>query len=93
MPDGQGYVVLANNGLVYKFGSATDPATVGNLGMGFYLGEDVARSIAVMPDGKGYAILKGDGSLLKFGSAVTGRDGPAREPALGRRRRRRAPSR
>ena len=72
MPDGQGYVVLANNGLVYKFGSATDPATVGNLGMGFYLGEDVARSIAVMPDGKGYAILKGDGSLLKFGSAVTG---------------------
>ncbi len=72
MPDGAGYVVLANNGLVYKFGSATNPATVGTLGMGFFLGDDIARSIAVMPDGKGYVILLRDGTLLKYGSATTG---------------------
>ena len=55
----------------YKFGSATDRrAPSGTLGMGYYPGEDVARSIAVMPDGKGYVILhRATASLLKFGSA------------------------
>jgi hypothetical protein len=72
MPDGQGYVALAGNGLVYKFGSATDPNTLGNVTMPFLPGQDVARSIAVTPDGKGYVILKGDGSVMKFGSATTG---------------------
>jgi hypothetical protein len=72
MPDGNGYVVLAGNGLVYKFGSAADPANLGTVSMPFYPGEDVARSIAIMPDGKGYVILKGDGSVMKFGSATTG---------------------
>ena len=38
MPDGQGYVVLDQYGLVYKFGSATSPATVGSLSMGYYPG-------------------------------------------------------
>ena len=71
-PDGQGYVVLAGNGLVYKFGSATDPATLGNLSSLYLPGQDVARSIAITPDGKGYVILKGDGSIAKFGSAATG---------------------
>ena len=42
MPDGQGYVVLDEYGLVYKFGSATSPQTVGSLSMGFYPGQDVA---------------------------------------------------
>jgi hypothetical protein len=58
--------------LVYKFGSAADPATLGPVSMPFYPGEDVARSIAITPDGKGYVILKGDGSAMKFGSATTG---------------------
>ncbi|MDQ1429805.1 MAG: hypothetical protein QOF40_407 [Actinomycetota bacterium] len=72
MPDGNGYVVLAGNGLVYKFGSAADPANLGTVSMPFYPGDDVARSIAVTPDGKGYVILKGDGSVMKFGSATAG---------------------
>jgi hypothetical protein len=72
MPDGAGFVALANNGLVYKFGSATDPATVGSLSMGYFPGADMARSIAVMPDGKGYLLLLRDGSILKFGSAAVG---------------------
>ena len=81
MPDGGGYVVLANNGLVYKFGSATDPATVGTLSMGYFLGDDIARSIAVMPDGKGYLILLRDGRLLKYGSAATGPIGTLPAPS------------
>ena len=40
--------------------------------MGYYPGQDVARSIAVMPDGKGYLILLADGNVLKYGSAATG---------------------
>ena len=72
MPDGNGYVVLAGNGLVYKFGSATDPSTLANASMQYLPGQDVARSIAITPDSKGYVILKGDGSLMKFGSAATG---------------------
>jgi len=72
MPDGQGYVVLDEYGLVHKFGSATSPQTVGSLSMGFFPGQDAARSIAVMPDGKGYLILLGSGVILKFGSAATG---------------------
>ncbi len=72
MPDGQGYVVLDEYGLVHKFGSATSAQTVGSLSMGFYPGQDVARSIAMMPDGKGYLILLADGNILKFGSAATG---------------------
>ncbi len=72
MPDGQGYVVLDEYGLVHKFGSATSPDTVGTLGMGYNPGQDLARSIAVMPDGKGYVILFADGNILKFGSAATG---------------------
>jgi hypothetical protein len=40
--------------------------------MGYYPGQDTARSIAVMPDGKGYLILLGGGTILKFGSAATG---------------------
>ena len=72
MPDGQGYVVLDQYGLVRKFGSATSPTTVGSLSMGYYPGQDTARSIAVMPDGKGYLILLGGGTILKFGSAATG---------------------
>jgi hypothetical protein len=72
MPDGQGYVVLDEYGLVYKFGSATSAQTVGSLGMGYYPGQDLARSIAVMPDGQGYLILLADGRILKFGSAATG---------------------
>jgi Mannosyl-glycoprotein endo-beta-N-acetylglucosaminidase len=72
MPDGQGYVVLDQYGLVHKFGSATSAATVGSLWMGFYPGRDIARSIAVMPDGKGYMILLADGTMLKYGTAVTG---------------------
>jgi len=71
-PDGQGYVALAENGLVYKFGSATSPATLGSLSMGYFPGQDVARSIAVTPDGKGYLILERDGTVLKFGTATTG---------------------
>ncbi len=38
MPDGQGYVVLDEYGLVYKFGSAASPSTVGSLSMGYYPG-------------------------------------------------------
>ena len=39
MPDGQGYVVLDEYGLVYKFGSATVAAAPsGRSSMGFYLG-------------------------------------------------------
>jgi DNA-binding beta-propeller fold protein YncE len=72
MPDGQGYVVLDEYGLVYKFGSATSADTVGSLSMGYFPGQDTARSIAVMPDGKGYLILLGSGTILKFGSAATG---------------------
>jgi hypothetical protein len=72
MPDGQGYVVLDQYGLVYKFGSATSADTVGSLSMGYYPGQDTARSIAVMPDGKGYLILLSGGTILKFGSAATG---------------------
>ncbi len=72
MPDGQGYVVLDQYGLVYKFGSAASADTVGSLGMGYFPGQDTARSIAVMPDGKGYLILLGSGAILKFGSAATG---------------------
>jgi Mannosyl-glycoprotein endo-beta-N-acetylglucosaminidase len=72
MPDGQGYVVLDQYGLVHKFGSATAPETVGTLSMGFFPGQDLARSIAVMPDAKGYLILLADGRILKFGSAATG---------------------
>jgi hypothetical protein len=72
MPDGQGYVVLDEYGLVYKFGSATSPSTVGSLSMGYFPGADMARSIAVMPDGQGYLILLADGRILKFGSAATG---------------------
>jgi len=72
MPDGQGYVVLDEYGLVHKFGSATSPGTVGTLGMGYNPGLDLARSIAVMPDGKGYVLLFADGNILKFGSAATG---------------------
>jgi hypothetical protein len=72
MPDGQGYVVLAGNGLVYKFGSANDPALLGNVGGPFYPGQDTARSIAIMPDGKGYVILNSDGAITKWGSAASG---------------------
>jgi hypothetical protein len=72
MPDGQGYVVLDEYGLVYKFGSALSSQTVGALSMGYYPGQDLARSIAVMPDGKGYLILLADGNILKFGSAAAG---------------------
>lgn len=72
MPDGQGYVVLDEYGLVYKFGSATSAQTVGSLSMGYFPGQDTARSIAVMPDGKGYLILLSGGAILKFGSAATG---------------------
>jgi hypothetical protein len=72
MPDGQGYVVLDQYGLVHKFGSATSSGTVGSLSMGYYPGQDTARSITVMPDGKGYLILLSGGTILKFGSAATG---------------------
>ncbi len=72
MPDGQGYVVLAGNGIVYKFGSAADPGLLGNVGAPYYPGLDAARSIAVMPDGKGYAILNCDGAITKWGSAASG---------------------
>jgi hypothetical protein len=72
MPDGQGYVALSKYGLVYKFGSAADPALLGNVSMPYYPGGDVARSIAVMPDGKGYLILNADGTVTKWGSAATG---------------------
>jgi hypothetical protein len=72
MPDGQGYVVLDEYGLVHKFGSATSSSTVGSLSMGYSPGADTGRSIAVMPDGKGYLILLADGTILKFGSAATG---------------------
>jgi hypothetical protein len=40
--------------------------------MGYFPGQDTARSIAVMPDGKGYLILLSGGAILKFGSAATG---------------------
>jgi hypothetical protein len=72
MPDGQGYVVLDQYGLVHKFGSAASPSTVGSLSMGYFPGQDAARSIAVMPDGKGYLILLSGGTILKYGSAATG---------------------
>jgi Mannosyl-glycoprotein endo-beta-N-acetylglucosaminidase len=72
MPDGQGYVALRGDGLVYKFGSAADPALLGNVGAPSYPGQDTARSIAVMPDGKGYVILNSDGAITKWGSATTG---------------------
>jgi Mannosyl-glycoprotein endo-beta-N-acetylglucosaminidase len=72
MPDGQGYVVLSEFGTVYKFGSAADPANLGNVSMPYYAGADVARSIAITPDGKGYLILNSDGLVTKWGSAATG---------------------
>jgi hypothetical protein len=72
MPDGKGYVVLSEYGLVYKFGSAADAANLGGVSMPYYPGADVARSIALMPDGKGYLILNGDGTITKWGSATTG---------------------
>jgi hypothetical protein len=72
MPDGQGYVVLSEFGLVYKFGSAADPNNVGNVSMPIYWGTDTARSISMMPDGKGYVILTSDGNITKWGSAATG---------------------
>ena len=69
MPDGQGYVVLDEYGLVHKFGSATSPRhRRARCRMGYYPGQDLARSIAVTPDGKGYVILLADGTILKFGS-------------------------
>jgi hypothetical protein len=71
MPDGQGYVVLAGDGRVFRFGSAADPALLGNVGAPSYPG-DTARSIAIMPDGKGYVILNSDGAITKWGSATAG---------------------
>jgi hypothetical protein len=64
--------VLDQYGLVHKFGSAASPSTVGSLSMGYFPGQDAARSIAVMPDGKGYLILLSGGTILKYGSAATG---------------------
>lgn len=72
MPDGQGYVVLAGNGLIYKFGSAANSGNLGNVSMPYYPGQDLARSIAITPDGKGYVVLNGDGTITKWGSATTG---------------------
>jgi hypothetical protein len=72
MPDGQGYVVLHETGLVYKFGSANAPQTLGPLSMPWFPGTDEARSIAITPDGKGYLILLADGRIMKYGSAATG---------------------
>jgi Mannosyl-glycoprotein endo-beta-N-acetylglucosaminidase len=72
MPDGQGYVVLAGNGLVYKFGSAADAGNLGNVSMPFYPGQDTARAISIMPDGRGYVILNSDGAITKWGSAAAG---------------------
>ena len=72
MPDGQGYVALTGAGLVYKFGSAADPANLGNVSMPYYPGQDIARSITITPDGKGYLVLNGDGTITKWGSATTG---------------------
>jgi hypothetical protein len=81
MPDGQGYVVLHQFGLVYKFGSASNADALGSLSMGYYPGQDVARSIAVMPDGRGYLILLDDGTILKYGSAATGAIGVLSNPS------------
>jgi len=81
MPDGQGYVVLAGNGLIYKFGSAAYPANLGNLSMPYYPGDDRARSIAITPDGKGYVVLNSDGLITKWGSAATGALAPLGSPS------------
>jgi hypothetical protein len=72
MPDGQGYVVLTAVGIVYKFGSAADPANLGNVTFPYSPGQDIYRSIAITPDGKGYVILDGYGNVTKWGSAATG---------------------
>jgi hypothetical protein len=72
MPDGQGYVVLTAVGIVYKFGSATDPAKLGSVAFPYAPGQDIYRSIAITPDGKGYLILDGHGNVSKWGSASTG---------------------
>jgi hypothetical protein len=72
MPDGQGYVIVAANGTVYKFGSAADPAKLGNVPGPEYGTDDVARSIAITPDGKGFVVLRRDGAVEKFGSAAAG---------------------
>ena len=83
MPDGDGYVVLANDGLVYRFGSATDPRPSAPLGMGYLdPGDDVARSIAVMPDGKGLRrSCCATAPSCKDGSAAAG---PARRRSASR---------
>ena len=72
MPDGQGYVVLTAVGIVYKFGSAADPANLGNVSFPYAPGQDIFRSITITPDGKGYLILDGFGNVTKWGSAATG---------------------
>jgi hypothetical protein len=72
MPDGQGYVVLTAVGIIYKFGSAADPANLGNVRFPYAPGQDIYRSIAITPDGKGYVILDGFGNVTKWGSAATG---------------------
>ncbi len=72
MPDGQGYVALTAVGIVYKFGSAADPANLGSVGFPYVPGQDVARSIAITPDGKGYVIVDLHGTITKWGSAATG---------------------
>ena len=66
MPDGNGYLVLAADGTVHKFGSAaTGPiAALGSPSFGF----DIARSIVVSPDGAGYAVLDGWGGIHTYGS-------------------------
>ncbi|MFN8025890.1 MAG: glucosaminidase domain-containing protein [Acidimicrobiia bacterium] len=70
MPDGQGYVVLTAVGILYKFGSAADPANLGSLSFPYAPGQDIYRSIAIMPDGKGYLIVDGNGNLSGYGSAA-----------------------
>jgi len=71
MPDGQGYVVLTAVGVVYKFGSAADPAKLGTVGFPYVPGQDIYRSVTITPDGKGYLLLDGFGNVSGFGSAAT----------------------
>jgi hypothetical protein len=72
MPNGDGYVALTAIGIVYKGGSAADPANLGSVSMPYTPGQDRYRSIAITPDGKGYLILDAFGNVTKWGSAATG---------------------
>jgi hypothetical protein len=82
MPDGKGYLILLADGNVLKFGSAATGA-IAALDRPYWIGGDVARSIAVMPDGAGYLVLSNLGGVYKYGSALQGLVGSGSTPNWG----------